>query len=118
MQLWVYFMCLRLCTRDRLSLNNRALVLVSADVPEEVCDIVLTEVLEEVFIVRDEYELEIDIELIPLVDKLSEATSERLYVLLIQVRRRFIESKYAALITKAVCECESDDNGRKHFLAR
>ena len=73
-------------------------------------------VLQEVFVVRDDDELEVGL-LLSCPDDVVERLGKRTNVVAVQIRRRLVESDQTTVDAETLRQGEADDDAGKHLLA-
>lgn len=127
------------CRLRRPNEDKYYLAVVTADAEVVVEHVLLAEPTQEVFVVRDDDQLEVL--LLPFLDQavgahrdddddsatvsiarevahsLSKRSSQRINIVLVQIRRRLVERQNAAVRAERVGQGQSDDDAREHLLA-
>ena len=101
--------------RDRLPLDDRLLSVVSRHPVIGVAEVRTLHISEEIFIVRNDDQLEIGL-LLPRLDDVVQRFCQRLDVVPIKIRRWFIQGDQAAIDSKALGQGQSNDNAREDLL--
>ena len=102
--------------RDRLPLDDRLLPVVPRHPVVRVAEVRTLHVSKEVLVVRDDDQLEVGL-LLPRLDDVVQRFCQRLDVVTIQIRRRFVQRNQATVDSKALGQGESDDDAREDLLS-